>query len=157
MNPKRRSLGTSLLIIFFAAGSLICFVTMLALGFPGSFLESIWRLKPEARVQFEEIGRGVSIVLMGSNRNSMRRSCSGTYASCRVGTMARDRNPHCKSHRRLGQCFASARSENPYRPSDRRTNGLVSCEEKSLSGKIVLRLRQRSGLESASRTSRCRR
>ena len=66
MNPKRRSLGTSLLIIFFAAGSLICFVTMLALGFPGSFLESIWRLKPEARVQFEEIGRGVSIVLMAA-------------------------------------------------------------------------------------------
>jgi len=66
VNPKRRSLGTSLLIIFFAAGSLICFVTMLALGFPGSFLESIWRLKPEARVQFEEIGRGVSIVLMAA-------------------------------------------------------------------------------------------
>ena len=39
---------------------------MLALGFPGSFLESIWRLKPEARVQFEEIGRGVSIVLMAA-------------------------------------------------------------------------------------------
>ena len=64
MNPKRRSFGTILLIIFFAAGALICLVTMLALAFPGSFLESIWQLKPEAPVQFLEIGRGTSIALM---------------------------------------------------------------------------------------------
>src|SRR5205809_4814458 len=64
VNPKHRSLGTILLIIFFAAGSLICLVTMLALAFPGSFLESIWQLKPEARVQFLEIGRGASIAVM---------------------------------------------------------------------------------------------
>jgi len=61
---SQRSLGTVLLVLFFAAGALICFVTMLALTFPGSFLESIWRFKPEARVQFQEIGRGVSIALM---------------------------------------------------------------------------------------------
>ena len=64
MNPKRQSLGTILLIIFFTAGALICLVTMLALAFPGSFLESMWQLKPEARVQFLEIGRGASIALM---------------------------------------------------------------------------------------------
>jgi hypothetical protein len=66
VNPKRRSLGTVVLIIFFAAGALICLVTMLALAFPESCLKSIWRLKPEARNQFEEIGRGVSIVLMAA-------------------------------------------------------------------------------------------
>jgi len=64
VNPKRRSLGTILLIIFFAAGALICLVTMLALAFPGSFLESIWQLKPEARVQFLEIGRAAAIAVM---------------------------------------------------------------------------------------------
>jgi len=53
-----------LLVLFFAAGALICLVTIFALAFPGGFLESIWRLKPEARVQFQEIGRGTSIVLM---------------------------------------------------------------------------------------------
>jgi hypothetical protein len=53
-----------LLVTFFAAGALICLVTMLALLFPGSFLESIWRLKPDARVQFLKIGRGASITLM---------------------------------------------------------------------------------------------
>jgi len=46
----------TLLVIFFAAGALICLVTMLALAFPGGFLEPIWRLKPEARVEFQQIG-----------------------------------------------------------------------------------------------------
>ena len=46
-----------MLVIFFAAGALICLVTMLALAFPGGFLEPVWRLKPEARVEFQNIGR----------------------------------------------------------------------------------------------------
>lgn len=53
----------TLLTIFFAAGGLIAWVTMLALAFPGSFLEPIWRLKPEARVQFQELGSW-SVALM---------------------------------------------------------------------------------------------
>ncbi len=57
-------MGITLLIIFFAAGAVICFVTMFALVFPGGFLESIWRLKPEARVEFQQIGIW-SIALMG--------------------------------------------------------------------------------------------
>jgi hypothetical protein len=36
------------------------------LVFPGSFLESIWRLKPEARDQFYEIGSAASIALMAA-------------------------------------------------------------------------------------------
>ena len=64
MNPNFRSVARILLIIFVAAGALICLVTMLALAFPGSFLESIWQLKPEAHVQFLEIGCGASIALM---------------------------------------------------------------------------------------------
>jgi hypothetical protein len=53
-----------LLTIFFAAGALICLGVILALAFPESFLESIWRLKPEARLQFLQIGRGASLALM---------------------------------------------------------------------------------------------
>jgi len=60
---RGRPLGITLLVIFFAGGALIAWVTMLALAFPGGFLESIWRLKPEARVQFAELGRW-SIALM---------------------------------------------------------------------------------------------
>ena len=64
MNQRHRSIGTILLVIFFAAGAVICLVTMLALAFPGGFLEPIWRLKPEARVEFQQIGSW-SIALMG--------------------------------------------------------------------------------------------
>ena len=63
MNQRRRSVGTTLLVIFFAAGALICLVTMLALAFPGGFLEPIWQLKPEARVEFQRIG-SASVALM---------------------------------------------------------------------------------------------
>jgi hypothetical protein len=54
-----------LLVIFFAAGALICLVATLALVFPGGFLEPIWRTKPEARVQFQQIGHW-SIALMAA-------------------------------------------------------------------------------------------
>jgi uncharacterized membrane protein (UPF0136 family) len=52
-----------LLVIFFAAGALICLVTIMALAFPGGFLEPIWRLKPDARVEFQKIG-SASVALM---------------------------------------------------------------------------------------------
>jgi len=64
VNERRRSGWIILLIIFFAFGALICLITILALAFPGSFLEAIWRLKSDARIQFLEIGRGASITLM---------------------------------------------------------------------------------------------
>jgi hypothetical protein len=47
-----------LLVLFFAAGALICLITALALAFPGSLLESIWQLKPEARLQFLQMAAG---------------------------------------------------------------------------------------------------
>jgi hypothetical protein len=53
-----------LLALFFGAGAFICVVTVLALAFPGSFLESVWRLKPEAQLHFLELGRATSITLM---------------------------------------------------------------------------------------------
>jgi hypothetical protein len=68
LNPesarRHRSIGITLLVIFFAAGALICLVATLALAFPGGFVESIWRLKPEARADFQQIGNW-SIALMG--------------------------------------------------------------------------------------------
>ena len=64
MNRQRLSIGTTLLVIFFAGGASICVLIVLALAFPGYSLDSIWRFKPEARVQFQEIGRGLSIALM---------------------------------------------------------------------------------------------
>ena len=66
MKQNFRSVGRILLVIFFAAGALISLVVMLALVFPGTDLESVWRLKPEAQTQFLTIGRGASAALMAT-------------------------------------------------------------------------------------------
>jgi hypothetical protein len=64
MKQNFRTVGRILLVFFLASGALISLVVMLALVFPGNDLESVWRLKPEARTQFHTIGRGASAVLM---------------------------------------------------------------------------------------------
>jgi hypothetical protein len=52
----RRPLGVTLLSLFFLFGAFICLVTLLALVFPGSFVDWIWRLKPAAHSDFESMG-----------------------------------------------------------------------------------------------------
>jgi len=63
IRDRSRPLGITLLVIFFTAGALIAWTTMLALAFPGGILKPIWHLKPEARGQFAELGQW-SIALM---------------------------------------------------------------------------------------------
>lgn len=65
MNQKRRPVGIILLSIFFGFGALICLVTMLALAFPGGFLDPIWRLRPDARIEFQKLGNW-SVFLMAT-------------------------------------------------------------------------------------------
>jgi hypothetical protein len=64
VNQQRLSVGTTLLVIFFASGALICLLVVLALAFPGGPLDSIWRLKPKAQTQFQQMGNAASIALM---------------------------------------------------------------------------------------------
>ena len=52
-------------MIFFAAGALVCSLVMLALAFPGGILEPIWRLRPDARTELQEIGTW-AVVLMAA-------------------------------------------------------------------------------------------
>jgi len=63
MNRGHRPLGIVLLVIFFGAGAIICLGAMLALAFPGGFLDPIWRLRPEAQIEFQKLGNW-SIALM---------------------------------------------------------------------------------------------
>ena len=56
-------IGLKLLAIFFAFGACICALTIGLLLFPGSALDSVWRLNPEAHATFQWIGRW-SILLM---------------------------------------------------------------------------------------------
>jgi len=57
VNEGRRPVGIFLLSLLFAAGALLCILVMLALAFPGSVFDIIWRLRPEARIGFDEFGQ----------------------------------------------------------------------------------------------------
>ena len=56
-------MGLKLLAIFFAFGACMCALTIWLLLFPGTALDSLWRLNPEAHAAFQRIG-GLLILLM---------------------------------------------------------------------------------------------
>ena len=56
MPPSDRPFGVTALSIFFAAGVIPATVSALALAWPGAWADAVWRLKPEARSQFAQLG-----------------------------------------------------------------------------------------------------
>jgi apolipoprotein N-acyltransferase len=56
-------IGMKLLALFFAFGTCMCALTIVLLIFPGTMLDSLWRLNPEAHAAFQRIG-GLLILLM---------------------------------------------------------------------------------------------
>jgi hypothetical protein len=60
---QRTPLGIKLLAIFFAFGASMCLLTIVLLLFPGSALDSLWRLNPDAHAAFQSFGK-VSILVM---------------------------------------------------------------------------------------------
>ena len=63
MNPKSPPLGIQLLAVFFAFGASMCLLTIVLLLFPGTALDSVWRLNPDAHNAFQSLGYW-SVVLM---------------------------------------------------------------------------------------------
>jgi hypothetical protein len=57
--------GMKLLALFFAFGTCMCALTIVLLIFPGTILDSLWRLNPEAQAAFQSIG-WLSILLMAT-------------------------------------------------------------------------------------------
>jgi len=53
---KIRPIGITALSFFFVFGTAMSFITVVALVFPGSFLEPMWRLNPRARETFAGLG-----------------------------------------------------------------------------------------------------
>jgi uncharacterized membrane protein (DUF2068 family) len=60
---KARPFGVIALVLLFAIGTCASFISAVSLTFPGSFLEPIWSLNPNARAGFTRIG-SAAIVLM---------------------------------------------------------------------------------------------
>ena len=56
-------IGMRLLALFFTFGVCMCGLTIGLLLFPGSPLDSLWRLNPEAHAAFQSTGR-LSVLLM---------------------------------------------------------------------------------------------
>ena len=62
--PPRLAIGIKVLVAFFAFGACACLVTVVLLLLPGSALDIAWRLNPEARDGFQQIGAPLSVLLM---------------------------------------------------------------------------------------------
>ena len=63
MDQVRAPLGVKLLAGFFAFGAGMCLLTTLLLIFPGSALEPLWRLNPEAQRNFQAIGNWALLLM----------------------------------------------------------------------------------------------
>ena len=59
-----RPAGIKLLVIFFAVGAVASAVTMVLLLFPGTRLDSIWRLNPNAHQTFTGMGRWAMLLML---------------------------------------------------------------------------------------------
>ena len=60
----RLPIAIKVMVAFFAFGTLACSVTVAALLFPHTALEAVWRLNPEARVGFQQMGVPLAVSLM---------------------------------------------------------------------------------------------
>ncbi len=63
MRP-RLPMGMKGLVAFFVFGACACAVTVAALLFPGSALDAVWRVNPEAQAGFQKMGVPLSLLLM---------------------------------------------------------------------------------------------
>lgn len=64
--PSRMPIAIKVMVAFFAFGTLACSVTVAALLFPHSVLNAVWRLNPEARVGFQQMGVPLAGTLMAT-------------------------------------------------------------------------------------------
>jgi hypothetical protein len=63
MADMRRPVGITALSFFFAFGTLMAGVSCVALLFPGSMLEPMWRLNPSAKEGFAQIGAWAPLLM----------------------------------------------------------------------------------------------
>src|SRR3954454_14264235 len=57
-------IGVKLLVAFFVFGACACTVTIAALLVPGSLLDAVWKVNPDAKAGFSEMGTPLALLLM---------------------------------------------------------------------------------------------
>ena len=60
-----RSFGLTAMAVFLVFGATMATLAGITLLFPGSFLDPIWRLNPEAGEQLRQLGRGIGVAFLG--------------------------------------------------------------------------------------------
>jgi hypothetical protein len=60
-----RNFALTAMAVFLVFGATMATLAGITLLFPGSFLDPIWRLNPEAGDQLRQLGRGVGIAFLG--------------------------------------------------------------------------------------------
>ena len=61
---RRGGIGRWFFVAFFIFGATAASVSMLALLLPGRWIDWIWGVNPEARIGFQQLGRGWAVALM---------------------------------------------------------------------------------------------
>ena len=69
---------------FFGFGALMCALTIVLLLFPGSSLDALWRVNPEARSSFQSIGNA-AFLLMGAVGLGCALAAVGLWRNARWG------------------------------------------------------------------------
>lgn len=69
---------------FFAFGTCACALTIALLLFPGTQLDRLWALNPEAQIAFQSIGR-ISVLLMFAVGSACALSAVGLWRNTRWG------------------------------------------------------------------------
>jgi len=57
--------GLTAMAVFLVFGATMATLAGITLLFPGSFLDPVWRLNPEAGSQLRQLGRGIGIAFLG--------------------------------------------------------------------------------------------
>jgi uncharacterized membrane protein (DUF2068 family) len=81
---QRTPIGIRLLAIFFVFGAGMCLLTIVLLLFPGTALDSLWRLNPDAHAAFQSLGK-LSIAMMAVLGAACAAAAIGLTKNCRWG------------------------------------------------------------------------
>ena len=109
---------------FFAFGAMMCLLTIVLLVFPGTKLDSLWNLNPDARVAFQSLG-SLSVLLMLAIGTGCALAAIGLWYGKLWGVPAGDSYPLHQPHWRSGECSHTTRLSATDWGADRRSDDLL--------------------------------
>jgi hypothetical protein len=102
----------------------MCLLIIVLLVFPGTKLDSLWNLNPDAHVAFQS-ARGLVDLAYVRGRDWMRFDSNRSVASNAVGNSAGSSDSLGQHRWRSSECSHAPRLSVTSRPADRRSNDLL--------------------------------